>query len=686
MPVHWADLFFLRRFGVGLAWGKTGTEIGERTSHIQLGKKGLDMNEKRKLNRTVRWILSVTLIVLGLSVTWAWGQVARLDEPAGGNLPPEPAALYAMWQPEGSGQAGLFRSVDKGETWQPLALPQSGAPVAWAYDGEERLAVAVDGGSLLVSEDRGDTWAAVADGLPMLSLAWSQDGALYAGTDQKGIYRLAADGGLTAMPAVPAELASAAVQHLTSAEGRLFAATPSVLFYTDDGGQTWVKSLPVAGPISALAATDRDTVYVGTETWAVYKSADAGRTWQPALEGLGLAAGQMVRITALQVDPGQPGVLYAAVAYVLGSTQVHLSAGGTFMTLDSGDSWQALAGPTFPEAKQAFDLVPLPDRPLSVLAITTNGFQSYAPDTASAMAALGSSDGAARASAARLLGLAQAKEASDALLAALADPDRAVSLAAAEALGRIADPANSSALMVMIEHPDEQIRLGAARALGLMKNEAAVQPLRAMLMNGEGGAVTVAAQALGQIGTPTAIDALLAALVDPEMSARRHAALGALETMGEPAVGPLTELLTSSRDAYARQNSAQALGWIGSTQATQALVDALQDRSEAVRGQAAWALGEVGDATARAALERAAEGDGSVLVRVEAQQALSQLAEKPRTTADQPVAWSFILGRLQPMRWLILGVSVVGAAWLALGNRRLVPAPIKQQAGRQGRA
>ena len=656
------------------------------------------MKEKTKLNRTVRWILSVTLIVLGLSVTWAWGQIAQLDEPPSSDLSSQPAALYAVWQPEGSGQAGLFRSADKGETWQPLALPQAGAPVAWAYDGDGRLAVVVDGGSLFVSKDQGDTWTAVADDLPMLSLAWSQDGVLYAGTDREGIYRLtaegrsaaegrfAAEGQFAAMPSAPAELALARVQHLASAGGRLFAATASTLFYTDDGGQTWAKSLPVQGPISALAATDRDTVYVGTETWAVYKSADAGRTWQPALEGLGLAAGQMVKITALQVDPGQPGVLYAAVAYVLGSTQVHLSAGGTFMTLDSGDSWQALAGPTFPEAKQAFDLVPLPDRPLSVLAITTNGFQSYAPDTASAMAALGSSDGAARASAARLLGLAQAKEASDALLAALADPDRAVSLAAAEALGRIADPANSSALMVMIEHPDEQIRLGAARALGLMKNEAAVQPLRAMLMNGEGGAVTVAAQALGQIGTPTAIDALLAALVDPEMSARRHAALGALETMGEPAVGPLTELLTSSRDAYARQNSAQALGWIGSTQATQALVDALRDRSEAVRGQAAWALGEVGDATAQAALERAAEGDGSVLVRVEAQQALSQLAEKPRTTADQPVAWSFILGRLQPMRWLILGVSVVGAAWLALGNRRLVPAPIKQQAGRQGRA
>ncbi len=642
------------------------------------------MNERTRLNRSVRWILSVTLIVLGVSATWAWGRVARLAEPAGGEVSLQPAVLYAAWQPEGARQAELFRSTDKGATWQALVLPQAGAPVAWADDGGDRLAAAVEGGPLWVSEDQGDSWTAAAEGLAAVSLVWDEAGALYAGTDGQGIYRLGADDVPAVMAMAPAELAGARVKHLAQAGGRLFAATQSALFYTDDGGQTWAKSLPAPGPISALAATDRETVYVGTETLAVYKSADAGRTWQEAAEGLGLAAGQMVRITTLRADRDQPGVVYAAVAYVVGSTQVHASAGGTFMTLDGGDSWQAMAGPTFPEAEQAVDLMRLPDRPLSVAAVTAGGLQSYAPDTARAMAALGSSDGAERAAAARLLGLAQAREASDALLAALADPERAVSLAAAEALGRMADPANSSALMVAIEHPDEQVRLGAARALGLMRSEAAVEPLRAMLMNGGGAAVTVAAEALGRIGTPAATDALLAALADAEMSPRRHAALGALEMMGEPAAGPLTEVLSSSRDEHARQNSAQALGWIDSAQATPALVDALEDRSEAVRGQAAWALGEIGDPAARAALERAAEGDGSALVRVEAEQALSRMAEKPQAAASQPVTWPYVLSRLQSMRWLILGVSVVGAAWLALGDRRLATAPMGRQAGQQG--
>lgn len=637
------------------------------------------MNEKTRLKRGVRWMLSVTLIVLGVSATWAWGRVARLDEPAGGEILSQPAALYAAWQPE-----GMFRSTDKGETWQALVLPQGGTPVTWAGDDGDRLAVAVEGGSLLVSEDRGDSWTVAAGGLPVVSLVWDEAGVLYAGTDRQGVYRLSADSVTAAMVPAPAELAGAKVKHLAQAGGRLFAATQSALFYTDDEGQTWAKSLPAPGPVSALAAADRETVYVGTEAWAVYKSADAGRMWQEVADGLGLAAGQMVRITALRADPEQPGVVYAAVSYVVGSTQVHESAGGTFMTLDGGGSWQAMAGPTFPEAEQADDLVSMPDRPLSVLAVTSGGLQSYTPDTTRAMAALGSLDRAERVAAARLLGLAKAKEASSALLAKLADPEPAVSLAASEALGQIADPANSSALMVAIEHPDAQVRLGAARALGLMRSEAAVEPLRAMLMSGDGAAVTVAAEALGRIGTPAATDALLAALADAEMSPRRHAALGALEMMGEPAAGPLAEMLASSRDERARQNSAQALGWIGSAQATPALVDALQDGSEAVRGQAAWALGEIGDPAARAALERAAEGDGAAMVRVEAQQALGRLAEKPRAAASQPVTWSYLFSRLQSMRWLVLGMSVVGATWLALGDRRLATAPIGQQAGRQG--
>jgi HEAT repeat protein len=411
-------------------------------------------------------------------------------------------------------------------------------------------------------------------------------------------------------------------------------------------------------------------VYVGTQTSGVYKSTDAGQTWQPGSEGLGLAAGQMVKVTALRIDPQEPNVLYATLDYVVGSTQVHASAAGAFVTLDNGAFWVPLAGPAFPAARQASDLVLVPGKPLYARAVTDTGLETYAPDTAAALAALEGTDPQARATAARMLGLARYQKAGDALLAALDDPDPAVSMAAADALARLNDPDTASGLLVALEHPNEQVRLQAARALGRMRIEAAVEPLRLMLLNSEGAAAVVAADALGRIGSPAAMDAVLAALAAPDGTPRWHAALAALEAMGEPAVRPLTEMLASP-DLYARRNAAEALGWIGSPSATAALTRVLDDASPLVREQAAWALGEAGDPAARRALERASSGDASAAVRAAADAALVRIGEKPVAGIRWLAAWAPALYRLQAVRWLILLLSLAGAAWLAIGQRRL---------------
>jgi HEAT repeat protein/photosystem II stability/assembly factor-like uncharacterized protein len=625
------------------------------------------MSNRQGLKGIVRWVLAVSLVVLGVSVAWAWGRVARLAEPSPADTGPQAAVLYAAWQPSEAQQIGLFRSADEGATWQPLGV----TPVTWAAGGNDRLAVFSDQGSLLQSTDRGDHWTAVETDLPILSMVWDEKGALYLGTDGYGLYRLNEDGTMVTIASSGSELASSPVKYLAYVEGRLFAATPDVLFSTDDGGETWAKSLPVSGGrVSALAAVDRDTVFVGTDTSGVARSTDGGWTWQPALEGLGLAAGQLVSITALRSDPVEPGVLYASVDYLVGATEIHASAAGTFVTVDNGARWQPLVGPTFPQASHATSLVVPVNKPLYVQAVTAGGLQAYTPDVAGALAALQSGDPSVRSDAIRMLGLARAEEAGPALLAAVADPDPAISMAAAQALGRIDSPATVSGLLVALDHPDEQVQLSAARALGMMAVEGAVQPLRDMLMNGDGAAVSTAAEALGRIGGPGATDALLAALADPDMTPRRHAALAALESIGEPAVGTLTPLLASS-DPYARSNAAQALGWIGSPSATDALVQALGDKSSLVRSEAAWALGEVGDPAARAALERIQQRDPSAVVQAVAGRSLTAIEQQPDRTSGWLASLAPALNRLQALRWLILAVSLAGAAWLAMTNTRM---------------
>jgi HEAT repeat protein len=631
------------------------------------------MSNKRRLKRIVRWVLAVSVVVLGVSVTWAWGRVARLAEPSPADTGSQVAMLYAAWQPAGAQRIELFRSADEGVTWQTLGV----TPVAWAADGNDRLAVISDQGLLLQSVDQGDHWTTVETDLPILSMVWGEEGVLYLGTDGYGLYRLDEDGTMVALASPGGELASSPVKYLAYVEGRLFAATPTVLFSTDDGGETWAKSLPVSGGrISALAAVDRETVFVGTDTSGVARSADGGRTWQPVLEGLGLAAGQLVSITALRSDPVEPGVLYAAVDYLVGATEIHASAAGTFVTVDSGALWQPMAGPTFPQARHATGLVLAEDKPLYVQAVTAGGLQAYAPDVAGALAALESGDSSGRLDAIRILGLARAEEAGPALLSAVADPDPAISMAAAEALGRIDSPATVSGLLVALDHPDERVQLSAARALGMMAVEGAVQPLRDMLMNGDGAEVSTAAEALGRIGGAEATDALLAALADPDMTPRRHAALAALESIGEPAVGTLTGMLASS-DPYARSNAAQALGWIGSPSATDALVQALGDKSSLVRSEAAWALGEVGDPAARAALERAQQRDPSAVVQAVAGRSLAAIEQQPTRTSSWVVGLAPALNRFQALRWLILAVSLAGAGWLAMTNTRM-PLPVLQ--------
>jgi HEAT repeat protein len=400
----------------------------------------------------------------------------------------------------------------------------------------------------------------------------------------------------------------------------------------------------------------------------VYKSQDAGQSWQPAWEGLGLAAGQMVRVSALRADPIEPEVLYVAIEHLVGSTQVHASAAGLFVTADAGASWQAMAGPVFPAAGQASNMLLVPGRPLFAQAVTVEGLQAYAPDVPSILVTLDSDEAKIRALAARELGLAGTLGVWRELLSALDDPDPVVRMAAATALGRIDDPEAVPALLFAVEHPSEPVRLGAARALGMMGVGSAVGPLGTMLLEGQGPELAIAAEALGRIGGEAATNALLTALADEQPTPRWHMAMAALEKMGEPAVAPLVAAL-GSQDAAARRSAAQALGWVGSPSATKALVGALEDDTdEGVRSQAAWALGEIGDAGAEKALVQAQRRDPSIVVQAEAQWAVSRLPHQAVSRGIGSTRWASTLSRLQPMRWLVLVLTLAGAAWLMTGR------------------
>jgi len=628
------------------------------------------MQTKHRLSGALRWVLSALIVAAALASASGWGRAAEVE--------PVAPVLYAAWQPTGVTQVLLFRSSDQGASWEPLTLPNQATPVAWAGDEANRVAVSLSDRQVFSSEDRGKSWKLVVGDLPVLSLVWDGQGGLYLGTAGHGIYRQAAGGAVGPISAGQPALNSKPVSHLALVGGRLVAATPAALFYTDDGGRSWAQTQPVPGGISTLAAPDARTLLVGTAANGLFRSIDAGQTWQPASAGLGQeAAGLSLSITALQADPQESGVLYAAVSSLVGGTELHSAAMGTFITLDGGLSWQPMAGLAFPQAKPASALLPVSGRPLNVWSVAADGLQSYAPDVAGALVTLQHSAGdiQARATAARLLGLARTQEASGLLVAVMADPSPAVSQAAGEALGRIADPATATGLLLALQSPVPQVQRSAATALGMMRSEAAVDPLSAILLLGDPAMAGVAAQALGRIGSTGATQALLTALADAQMTTRRHAALGAIEALGEPAVSPLEEMLASA-NAPARSNAAEALGWIASPSSTAALVQAMGDSEPAVRAQAAWALGELAAPQARAALERAQARDRSLAVRQAAGQALTQFAEQPAVGTSLVASWALPLGRWETLFWLIPALLMLAAAWLLLSDRLRVLAPV----------
>lgn len=626
------------------------------------------MTGKRRVDQVVRWLLVVVILAAGIGVAWGLGRTGDQPEPAtAAGEQPAPVVLYAAWQPVAGARAVLYRSADQGEIWQPVPLKTGIASVvAWASDGADRVAVALSDGGVFRSGNRGDRWTSVAASLPALSLVFGDGGDLFIGTSGQGVWLQKGSDDPEPLTS-SADLSGSAVEFLAFAGGRLFAATPGALYLSADDGSTFSAPRAVPGRLSALIALDSETLLVGTEGSGVLRSDDAGLSWLPSVAGLGQAAGLTLRITALRVDPLQPNVLYAGVSYLVGGTQLYESAAGAFATLDGAGSWVKLAGPSFPAAQRAMDLVPVPSRPLTTLAATAGGLQAYRPDLAAAFSLLGSGSSVERANAALVLGMARAEGAGEALLVALQDADNAVAQAAAAALGRLDDPATLPALQAALSGEDAQARRNAATALGLMRAEQAVGPLAALLMESDASSAGAAAEALRRIGSPAAVNALLAALADPELTARRHAALAELEALGEPAVESLAGLLASA-DAPVRRNAAEALGWIGSASATDALINVLGDEQETVRAEAAWALGEIADPAAQRALAQAGSSDPAPSVRQAAALALGRLAESP---AAQMGGWAAVraaMGSAAAVRWLLLGLSVAAAGLLAARN------------------
>jgi len=182
--------------------------------------------------------------------------------------------------------AGVFRSTDGARRWEPARRGLPPGPVrSLAVSEDVASAFAATDAGLFRSEDVGDFWQAVTGpGAPShptrVALEGGRSGRVYVGTRGEGVLR------------------------------------------SDDGGETFLRTLLDGGDVRALAVDrERRVVWAATEQ-GLFRSADQAASWN-SVSGIPSA------VTALDVD--SHGRIFAATA-----------GDGLFASNDGGASW----GPT----------------------------------------------------------------------------------------------------------------------------------------------------------------------------------------------------------------------------------------------------------------------------------------------------------------------------------------------------
>jgi photosystem II stability/assembly factor-like uncharacterized protein len=250
--------------------------------------------------------------------------------------PNDPPTVYAA-----GGGLGLFRSSDGGSHWQALApnIKLVDDVIADPSNPAHVLAV-VPGYGIVRSIDAGTTWTGARAGPPARgvdAVAISGETA-YAGTQSQGFFA-SSDGGRTFR-----KVGALDVQALAIAPGNVvYVGSETIrdngVYKSTDGGRSWQRLYGTGVGVIALDSKRPSTIYIGAS--GVLKSVDGGASWRRADSGLprlrlkNRETGKPYVVvdapTALVIDPIQTTTLYAAVYQ-------H----GVFRSTNAGKSWQPL--------------------------------------------------------------------------------------------------------------------------------------------------------------------------------------------------------------------------------------------------------------------------------------------------------------------------------------------------------
>jgi photosystem II stability/assembly factor-like uncharacterized protein len=247
----------------------------------------------------------------------------------------QPNKTYAVSQ-------SFWKSTDSGKTWQVKDTTKQ-TPTVTDWDvirieidptNSNIIYAGLKDGGIVKTEDGGDTWnfTNFVSGRPYAieidpgnnkviyaSGIWQKRGKMFKTEDQgatwKEIYTSPVDG--------PFITSSAMDKNDT--QTLYIGNTDSQILKSTDGGSSWVNIYKANASISKifLDKSDSNIVYVLTITGSLYRSRDAGQTFEDITSKIGGSG-----ILTIAIDPGISQGVYAA------------GTGGMFRSKDAGDNWE----------------------------------------------------------------------------------------------------------------------------------------------------------------------------------------------------------------------------------------------------------------------------------------------------------------------------------------------------------
>lgn len=258
-----------------------------------------------------------------------WGQIRvrtlALDPAAGGLLL---IGLAGQGARDPANSAGLYVSMDRGQTWQAPSRVFAGQQVqaivvrtlargAYACVATNTGLYCTDLAYDLVPRARGEEWHRLdwrgSDArITTMALSYANSDVLFVGTDSLGLY-VTRDAGAT-WSVAPLGNAGLRVNDLVSSAANadwVYAATNQGVFKSSDSGESWelLPGPPGDGSVLALAGDPRSVgvLYAGLDHGGVYLTTDGGTEWRALKDGLG-----DTQVRSLAVDPTNPSIVWAA--------------------------------------------------------------------------------------------------------------------------------------------------------------------------------------------------------------------------------------------------------------------------------------------------------------------------------------------------------------------------------------